>query len=134
MKINILSLSKGISSAIEKHVRLEILREREAILRKELAIVQSQINGLTGREIERKVAPQRRKIVSRKQSKSVRALLIETLKRTKGPMKAKDLTRLVIRKGYRSARKDPGKTVDTILRKYKEMFKKVAPSTFQLIK
>lgn len=131
-KINTSPISAGIAEIVEKKVRLGIFKVREATLRKELRVVQSEINKLVGRRTRGRVNV-KRIAEPKKRGKSVRELIIALLKRSKRPMTVDEITKRILKKGYKSKRKEPEKTVDTVLRKYKESFKKTAPGTFQYI-
>jgi hypothetical protein len=116
---------------VEKRIRLEILKEQESRLNKEISVVRNEIRRLEIGKIEKK--PKVTKIRLRRGKKSVKALLVEVFKRTKRPMKAKELTRKLLQRGFRTARKDPSKTIDSALRANPKLFRKVAPGTFELI-
>jgi hypothetical protein len=68
------------------------------------------------------------------QSNSARGLIIQTLKHAKRPMTVKELTKVVLRKGWKTERKDPSRTVDAALRKNPKYFRHTAPGTFELIR
>jgi hypothetical protein len=135
-------LTKEISAVIERNLRAEILHERKAMLEAELVKVRAELAQLgAGRP-----APSRaKKPVSRvrrlsrpgartrrMQGSSARSLIIETLKRTKRPMTITELTKTILRKGWKSERKNPSKTVDVALRHNPDDFRRTAPSTFEL--
>jgi hypothetical protein len=61
-----------------------------------------------------------------------RALIIGTLKHSGRPMTIKELTKAILRKGWKTTRKYPTKTVDAALRKNTQDFRRTAPSTFEL--
>ena len=63
---------------------------------------------------------------------SARALIIRTLKQARRPMTIKELTKAILRKGWKSIRKYPIKTVDATLRNNPKDFRRTAPSTFEL--
>jgi hypothetical protein len=63
---------------------------------------------------------------------SARALITRTLKYTRHPMTIKELTKAILRRGWKSARKYPVKTVDATLRTNPQDFRRTAPSTFEL--
>jgi actin-like ATPase involved in cell morphogenesis len=135
MNTNIRTLSEEIRKMVEKRIRLEILKDRETRLKKEITAVQNEIKRLEMairlRRIERK--PKVTKIRLRRTGKSAKAMLVEVFKRTKRPMKVKELTRRLLQRGFRTARKDPSMTVDSALRVNPKLFRKIAPGTFELI-
>jgi hypothetical protein len=47
-------------------------------------------------------------------------------------MTIKELTKAILRKGWKTARKYPTKTVDAALRNNPQEFRRTAPSTFEL--
>jgi hypothetical protein len=49
-------------------------------------------------------------------------------------MTIKELTKVILRKGWKTERNDPSKTVDAALRNNPEDFRRTAPSTFELIR
>lgn len=127
MKESIKNLTQEIEKMVERRIRLEILKEQEMRLKKEMATVQKEIARLTvGKPTP---VPKAKKIAG----KSAKALLIEVFKRNKRPMNVKELTRKLLKKGYRVTRDDPSKTVDSALRANPDLFKKVAPGTFEYI-
>jgi hypothetical protein len=131
MNTNLRTLSEEIRKMVEKRIRLEILKEQEVRLNKEISLVRNKIRRLEIGRIEKK--PKVSKIRLRRGKKSAKALLVEVFKRTKRPMKAKELTRKLLQRGFRTARKDPSKTIDSALRANPKLFRKVAPGTFELI-
>jgi HB1, ASXL, restriction endonuclease HTH domain len=131
MATNIKNLSEEIRKMIEKSIRLEILKEQEARLNKEVSVVRNEIRRLEIAKTAKK--PRVAKIRPRRGKKSAKALLVEVFKRTKRPMKAKELTKKLLQRGFRTARKDPSKTIDSALRSNPKLFRKTAPGTFELI-
>ena len=131
MATNIKNLSEEIRKMVEKSIRLEILKGQEARLRKEITAVQKEIGRLEITKTAKK--PRVTKIRPRRGKKSAKALLVEVFKRTKRPMKAKELTKKLLERGFRTVRKDPSKTIDTALRSNPKLFRKTAPGTFELI-
>jgi hypothetical protein len=131
MNTNLRTLSEEIRKMVENRIRLEILKEQESRLNKEISLVRNEIRRLEIGKIEKK--PKVSKIRLRRGKKSAKALLVEVFKRTKRPMKAKELTRKLLQRGFRTARKDPSKTIDSALRANPKLFRKVAPGTFELI-
>jgi hypothetical protein len=63
---------------------------------------------------------------------SARALITRTLKHSRRPMTIKELTKAILRKGWKTTRKYPTKTVDAALRNNPQEFRRTAPSTFEL--
>ena len=142
-------LTKEIGAVIERNLRAELLHERKAMLEAELAKVRTELGQLGAprpvgakRPIRRAWKPAR---VARStarpaaggrrlQSNSARSLIIQTLKRAKRPMTIKELTKVILQKGWKTVRKDPSKTVDVALRHNPEDFRRTAPSTFELIR
>ncbi|OYD16589.1 hypothetical protein CH330_02390 [candidate division WOR-3 bacterium JGI_Cruoil_03_51_56] len=143
-KASLMTITEEIGKVLEKNLRVELLKEREAQLQKELESVQRQLNMLgTTAPKPKPIVPQKPRPASRTQrpvfrsrpiQKSARALIIETMKRTKRPMTVKELTRALLRRGFKSTRKRPRKTIDSALRNNPACFRKTAPSTFRLIK
>jgi len=131
MNTNLRTLSEEIRKMVEKRIRLEILKEQEVRLNKEISLVRNKIRRLEIAKTAKK--PRVTKIRPRRGKKSAKALLVEVFKRTKRPMKAKELTRKLLQRGFRTARKDPSKTIDSALRANPKLFRKVAPGTFELI-
>jgi len=142
-------LTKEIGAVIERNLRAEILHERRTMLETELAKVRAEL-GQLGQP--RKVAARRPIRRARKptpvaraasktgpsgrraQSNSARGLILQTLKHAKRPMTVKELTKVVLRKGWKTERKDPSRTVDAALRKNPKYFRHTAPGTFELIR
>ena len=142
-------LTKEIGAVIERNLRAEILHERKTMLEAELAKVRAELGQLgqprqvaARRPIQRarKPAPVARATPKpgpsgrRVQGNSARGLIIQTLKYAKRPMTVKELTRVVLRKGWKTERKDPSRTVDAALRKNPKYFRHTAPGTFELIR
>ena len=134
-------LTEEISAVIERKLRTEILHERMAMLEAELVQVQAELGALdAGRvvpaHVEKPVARVRRlpKPADKRPTRGVsaRSLIIETLKRTTRPMTIMELTEAILRKGWKSERKNPSKTVDVTLRQNSDDFRRTAPSTFTL--
>lgn len=128
-----------LRALIEKQLRIEFLGEWASKLRRELTAVESELAGLT------KARPKRAKIVEKvKQGKkrrirrgpgagpSVRELAIAFLKKQKRPMTVSEITKGLLRLGYKTSRPDPRLTVDATLRRLPKVFRKVGPSTFEL--
>jgi hypothetical protein len=133
-------ITAEIAAVVERNLRQELLREREAMLRKELEMVRDELGRL--RDAGR-IRPQAPKTVSGSptpkpaggnpmRSDSARALIIQTLKRAGHPMTIKELTQAIGRRGWKSSRKDPSKTVDVALRHNPQDFRRTAPGTFAL--
>jgi hypothetical protein len=135
-------ITDEIAAVVERNLRQELLREREATLRSELEAIRAEL-GRTG--AGRPVHRAARKLVrgSRPQPKlpassrpvrgaSTRALIIQTLKYSRRPMTTKELTKALLQKGWKTIRKYPSKTVDAALRKNPRGFRQTAPSTFEL--
>ncbi len=142
-------LTKEINAAIERNLRAELLHERRTMLETELAKVRAELGQLgqprqvaARRPIRRApkpapVARATRKSVPtgrRGQSDSARGLILRTLKYAKRPMTIKELTKVLLRKGWTTERKDPSRTVDAALRKNPKYFRHTAPGTFELIR
>jgi len=142
-------LTKEIGAVIERNLRAEILHERKAMLETELAKVRAELGQLgqprqvaTRRPIHRTRKPSPVARATRRPGPSGRrlpgnsahSLIIQTLKRAKHPMTIKELTKVILRKGWKTERKDPSKTVDAALRNNPEDFRRTAPSTFELIR
>ncbi|MBM3322950.1 hypothetical protein FJY69_05690 [candidate division WOR-3 bacterium] len=134
-------ITAEIALVIERNLRLELLREREAMLRSELDAVRAEL-GRTGAGRPPLRQASKPALMSRPQPKprasrpvrgsSARSLIIQTLKYAGRPMTIVELTKAIVRKGWKSARKYPNKTVDATLRTHPEDFRRTAPSTFEL--
>jgi hypothetical protein len=142
-------LTKEISAVIERNLRAEILHERKTMLETELAKVRAELGqlGQTRAATAKRVIRRARKParVARKATRtapsgrrlpgnSAHSLIIQALKRAKRPMTIKELTKVILRKGWKTERKEPSKTVDAALRNNPEDFRRTAPSTFELIR
>ena len=135
-------ITAEIAEVVERNLRRELLREREAMLRSELEAVRAELGRIgAGRPIHR--AARRPVPASQPQptlpassrpvrGASARALIIQTLKHTRRPMTIKELTKAILRKGWKATRKYPSKTVDATLRTHPQDFRRTAPSTFEL--
>jgi len=134
-------ITAEIAAVVERNLRQELLREREAMLRKELENVRAELGRIgAGRPPYR--AARKPVLVSRPQpglpssppvrGASARALIIRTLKQSGRPMTIKKLTKAIQRRGWKSDRKYPSKTVDATLRTHPQDFRRTAPSTFAL--
>ncbi|MCX6842100.1 MAG: HTH domain-containing protein [candidate division WOR-3 bacterium] len=135
-------ITAEIAEVVERNLRRELLREREAMLRGELEAVRAELGRIgAGQPIHRAA----RKPVPASQPQptlpassrpvrgaSARALITRTLKYARRPMTIKELTKAIIRKGWKTTRKYPTKTVDAALRKNPQDFRRTAPSTFEL--
>ena len=135
-------ITAEIAEVVERNLRRELLREREAMLRSELEAVRAELGRIgAGLPIHR---PVRKPVfASQPQPKlpagsrpmrgdSARALIIGTLKHSRRPMTIKELTKAILRRGWKTTRKYPTKTVDAALRKNPQEFRRTAPSTFEL--
>jgi len=135
-------ITAEIAAVIERNLRLELLREREAMLEKELEAVRRELGRPSHavrvrRPVRRpavSVAQPVHKPAASKQTRgaSARALIIQTLRRSGRPMTIRELTKAITRKGWKSNRKDPSKTVDVALRHNPRDFRRTAPGTFAL--
>lgn len=135
-------ITAEIAAVVERNLRRELLREREAMLRSELEAVRTELGRIgAGRPIQR--AARKPVLKSRPQPKlpassrpvrgaSARALIIRALKHSRRPMTIKELTKAILRKGWKTTRKYPAKTVDAALRNNPRDFRRTAPSTFEL--
>jgi hypothetical protein len=155
------AITREIEEVIERNLRIEMLKARAAQLEQELADIRSQLAG-TGRKTARRAvakpcraratarpspktprAPETRRVEADKVGgvkfrrragfKSVRTMVIETMSRHRKPMKVKRLFQILTLKGWKTTRKAPTKTVDAVLRNNPTIFRKTAPSTFELI-
>lgn len=142
-------LTKEIGAVIERNLRAEILHERRTMLEAELAKVRVELGqlGLPGQAAARRLIRRARKPApgaratrkpgpssKRMQGNGARSFIIQTLRHTKRPMTIRELTRTILRKGWKTERKDPSRTVDAALRNNPQDFRKTAPSTFELIR
>jgi len=142
MNDSVKRITAEITAVIERHLRLELLRGREAMLESELAAVRAELGQLGTRQpihrpAERPVSgvgqrPEPTSSTRPVRGKSARALIIRTLKYARHPMTIKELTKAILRKGWKTTRKYPTKTVDAALRKNPQEFRRTAPSTFEL--
>ena len=135
-------ITAEIAAVVERNLRRELLREREAMLRSELEAVRAELGRFgAGQQVYRTARKPVR--VSHPQPKppassppvrggSARALIIRTLKQSGRPMTIKELTKAIQRRGWKSDRKYPSKTVDATLRTHPQDFRRTAPSTFVL--
>ena len=135
-------ISAEIAAVVERNLRVELLHEREAVLRKELEAVRSELGRLSGtaraglpapRPVTGLARPAERATGSKPmRGASARALMIRALNQSPKPMTIKELTRTILRRGWKSVRKNPAKTVDATLRNNPKDFRRTAPSTFEL--
>jgi hypothetical protein len=135
-------ITAEITAVVERNLRRELLREREAMLRSELEAVRAELGRIgAGRPPQRaarkpvtKSQPQPKLPASTRpiRGASARALIIGTLKQSRRPMTIKELTKAILRKGWKTTRRYPIKTVDATLRRNPQDFRRTAPSTFKL--
>ncbi len=135
-------ITAEIAEVVERNLRRELLRERETMLRSELEAVRAELGRIgAGQPIHRAASksvprsqPQPMLPASSRPTRgaSARALVIRTLKHSGRPMTIKELTKAILRRGWKSARKYPVKTVDATLRSNPKDFRRTAPSTFGL--
>ena len=135
-------ITAEIAAVVERNLRRELLREREAMLRSELEAVRAELGRIgAGQPIYRAARkpvlgshPQPKLPASSRPMRgaSARALITRTLKYARRPMTIKELTKAIIRKGWKTTRKYPTKTVDAALRNNPRDFRRTAPSTFEL--
>jgi len=135
-------ITAEIAAVVERNLRRELLREREAMLRSELEAVCAELDRMgaglpvqraatkpvTGSHPEPKLPASSRPI----RGDSARALITRTLKYSRRPMTIKELTKAILKKGWKTTRKYPTKTVDAVLRRNPQDFRRTAPSTFEL--
>ena len=137
-------ITAEIAAVVEKNLRLELLREREAMLGKELESVRAELDRLGGkRPASRpggKPASGKRPVPKPMAKKrpapagSARALMLDILKRSRRPMTTTELTRVLLRRGWKSKRANPADSVDAALRNNPQDFQRTAPNTFELKK
>ena len=135
-------ITAEIAEVVERNLRRELLREREAMLRSELESVRAELGRIgagqptyrAARKPVLKSQPQPKLPASSRpvRGASARALIIRTLKHSGRPMTITELTKAILRRGWKSARKYPVKTVDATLRTHPQDFRRTAPSTFEL--
>ena len=135
-------ITAEIAAVVERNLRRELLREREAMLRSELEAVRAELSRIgAGGPIHRAARkpvlgshPQPKLPASSRPMRgaSARALITRTLKYSRRPMTIKELTKAILRKGWKTTRKYPTKTVDAALRNNPQEFRRTAPSTFEL--
>jgi hypothetical protein len=144
MNDSVKRITDEITAVIERNLRQELLRGREAMLESELAAIRAELGQSgTRRPIYRPAKglvsgvrqPQRPRLSARPvRGKSARALIIRTLKYTRRPMTINELTKALLRKGWKTERKYPTKTIDAALRNNTQDFRRTAPGTFELIR
>jgi hypothetical protein len=137
-------MTEEITAVIERGLRAELLRERQAAIEAELVVVRAEIVRLGG-EVQTppaavkaafapvpapKPAPANRPMVM----KSTHALIIELMKAAGRPMKVRELTDAMLKRGWRTTRDNPSRTVDKALRRNFKDFRLLAPGTFELIR
>jgi hypothetical protein len=131
-------LTKEISAVIESNLRAEILHERKAMLETELAKVRAEFGQLGKprpagvRRPVRKATRPIRAGARRIRAGSAHSLMMDILKRTGKALTINELAQALKRRGWKSLRADPKKTIDVALRKYTADFHKVRPGTFEL--
>jgi len=135
-------ITAEIAAVVERNLRRELLREREVMLRSELEAVRAELSRIgAGGPIHRAARkpvlgshPQPKLPASSRPMRgaSARALITRTLKYSRRPMTIKELTKAILRKGWKTTRKYPIKTVDAALRNNPQEFRRTAPSTFEL--
>jgi hypothetical protein len=135
-------ITAEIAAVVERNLRRELLREREAMLRSELEKVRAELGRLSAgggsaRPAPRMVAavrpPAALPLGTRPvRGGSARALILRVLKQSQRPMTIKELTAAIQRRGWKSTRKNPSKTVDHTLRENPKDFRRTGPSTFVL--
>lgn len=144
-------MEQEIGKVLERRLRISVLNERKKWLETEIAKIGKELKKLTGRgrrkktkprpkkrpKQRKKTKPKKKKKVARKRKRkgpSVRELAINIFRARRRPMHITELAKAMIKKGYRPARKEFHRTVDTILRANKKIFRKVKPGTFALRK
>ena len=137
-------ITAEVTAVIERSIREELLREREAKLVAELEAVRAEIGRLDGkqqvlsgvREPASVPVPATKPTLDTRPTRrgSAHRLLIDVLKNAKQPMRTKELTKALIRRGWKTARKDPSRTVDAALRNNPGDFRRIAPGEFELIR
>jgi len=135
-------ITDEIAAVVERNLRVELLREREAMLLAELGAVRAELGTAAVARPVRRVArkpvrlsrpqPKPRPGLRAPRGASAHALIVRTLKYAKRPMTIKELTSAILKKGWKSSRKDPSKTVDAALRNNPQEFRRTAPGTFDL--
>jgi hypothetical protein len=135
-------ITAEIAEVVERNLRRELLREREMMLRSELEVVRAELGRIgAGQPIYQ--AARKPVLVSQPQPKlpassrpmrgaRARALITRTLKHSGRPMTIKELTKALLRRGWKVTRENPSKTVDATLRTHPQEFRRTAPSTFEL--
>jgi len=68
----------------------------------------------------------------KKRKLSIRELTIDILKRSKTPLHYREITKRLIKRGYRFHRKDPERSAYIIINRYPKIFKKTKPATYRL--
>lgn len=135
-------ITAEIAAVVERNLRRELLREREAMLRSELEAVRAELGRIgAGQPIYRAARkpvlgshPQPKVPASSRPMRgdSTRALIIGILKHSRQPMTIKELTKAILGKGWKTTRKSPAKAVDATLRRNPQDFRRTAPGTFEL--
>lgn len=143
MESSVRRISDEIAAVLERNLRRELIREREAALSRELESVRAELSRLGATRPARPKARQPKQSTQPlaepqaggrpQQGPSARVLIVETLKRTRRPMTIHELTKAILARGWKSTRDDPSKTVDVALRHNPRFFRRVAPGTFRLV-
>jgi hypothetical protein len=113
-------ITAEIAAVVERNLRRELLRGQP--------IYRAARKPALGSHPQPKLPASSRPVLGA----SARALIIRTLKHSGRPMTIKELTKAILRRGWKSARKYPAKTVDATLRTHPQDFRRTAPSTFEL--
>jgi len=75
----------------------------------------------------------KKKVVKKPKKKpSIRELTIDILKKTRVPLHYREITKRIIKKGYKFHRQDPERSVYITINRFPKLFKKVKPATYRL--
>lgn len=69
---------------------------------------------------------------AKKKRLTTKELIIEILKRSSTPLHYREITKRLIKRGYKFHRKEPERTVYITINRHLDIFKKVKPATYRL--
>jgi hypothetical protein len=141
---NMKRITGEITAMIDQSLRQELSRERKKTLKAKLAGVRAEIGRLGAKRpvwprVKKPLsfagpAPKSASGASWTKGDRAHALLIEALKSAARPMTIRELTRAILRRGWKMPDKDPSKTVDVALRTSTKDFRQTAPGIFELVR
>ncbi len=71
---------------------------------------------------------------AKKKRTTIKELIIDILKKNKGPLHYREITNRLKRRGYKFHRKEPERSVYITINRHLDIFKKVKPATYDLKK